>query len=390
MLGLASACFVAAADAPTARAAAGHQDMLVTSSPASPPAIRLPDTGAPAPSPIRLATHLVTGTYSNGTPYQGGTSTGTGSTSGSSTGSTSGSYTGSTGGKSLSLPRVAGKPWSSGAGCYSSGFDNWRGRPSDVYTHWAGQDWSTAISSIGWLRKYASMPGRLSLGLPLVEKSTKGRFDLCNNGTFDSKIREVGRRLQAYGLGDSVLRPGWEMNGKGFPWAVEPANKESYKQCFRRVVDILRSQAPKVLIEWNPQKGSNQPYDVRDIYPGNAYVDIIGVDYYDGWIATNDQASWDTMYKKTLYNGPNGLGTWLAFAQSQGKLLAFPEWGIANGYGDPNATDNPFYIQKMHEFFQANASRVAYETYFNCRGSAHVIYPSSYNPKASAKYNQLW
>jgi hypothetical protein len=43
----------------------------------------------------------------------------------------------------------------------------------------------------------------------------------------------------------------------------------------------------------------------------------------------------------------------------------------------------------MHNFYTMNAAYIAYENYFNQKNS-HVLTPSHINPKASAKYKQLW
>lgn len=297
--------------------------------------------------------------------------------------------------KSLALPRASGLTWSSGAGCYTGAFDNWRGRPSDIYTFWAAQStWSEAIRSISWYQKYASMSGRLSLGLPMLTRDTRGRFDMCNRGAYDSQVREIGRRLQSLGLGDSIVRLGWEMNHSSFPWAVPPDQKSAYKSCFQRQANLLRSQAPNLLIEWNPKKGNSYGYDVRDIFPGSAYVDIIGVDFYDGWAAMNNESQWNRNYNATKYGGPNGIGSWLAFARSQGKRLAVPEWGVCQGCNDPQQTDNPFFIRKMNDFFRSNSSDIAYESYFNCtyayKGKSYRLFPVRDNPRASAEYQARW
>jgi hypothetical protein len=297
--------------------------------------------------------------------------------------------------RSLAMPRNSGLPWASGAGCHTAGFDNWRGRPSDVYTWWSPKaTWSQLVSSMSWYGKYASMPGRVSLGVGLLTAESRGRFDQCVSGAFDSHFREIGRRLQSTGVGDSIIRLGWEMNDDGNPWAVPPDKKALYKSCFQRQANNLRSQAPNLLIEWNPKKSMDFNYDVRDIYPGNAAVDIIGVDYYDGWMTMKNEAEWDRHHNATKFGGPYGLAQWLAFARAQGKRLSVPEWGTCVGCNDPRSTDNPFYIRKMNEFFRANASSIAYETYFNCRssynGTPFQLYPSNYNPRAASEYNSRW
>ena len=58
--------------------------------------------------------------------------------------------------------------------------------------------------------------------------------------------------------------------------------------------------------------------------------------------------------------------------------------------------DNPYYIQKMHEFFADPANNVVMEAYFNQENSSldHKIgngttMPTNF-PQASAKYKQLF
>ncbi len=76
--------------------------------------------------------------------------------------------------------------------------------------------------------------------------------------------------------------------------------------------------------------------------------------------------------------------------------------------------DNPYFIEKMYEFLWKNAADIAYEAYFNDTGgedpalgshklfapdlsgtqtqgsAAYNEYAQRYNPKAAAKYRQLW
>ena len=45
--------------------------------------------------------------------------------------------------------------------------------------------------------------------------------------------------------------------------------------------------------------------------------------------------------------------------------------------------------RSSHETFTANGSVLAYENYFNQK-DRHALTPTNVNPKASAKYRQLW
>ena len=53
------------------------------------------------------------------------------------------------------------------------------------------------------------------------------------------------------------------------------------------------------------------------------------------------------------------------FAAAHGKPMAFPEWGLlvrSDGHG---GGDNPYFIQKMHDFFMDPANNVVFHAYTN-------------------------
>jgi beta-mannanase len=157
---------------------------------------------------------------------------------------------------------------------------------------------------------------------------------------------------------------------------------------FKRIADILRKHNPSVATEWCNIKRGAQSGSILDSYPGDDAVDIVGVNYYDNLSALNDEATWKKQYNATIKGGPWGIGAWLDFAKSRGKRFACSEWGISVGTS-PGTKDNPFYIEKMFEFFRANASSIAYEHYFNQK-PRHQLTPGNVNPLSSARYKQLW
>jgi hypothetical protein len=120
-------------------------------------------------------------------------------------------------------------------------------------------------------------------------------------------------------------------------------------------------------------------------YPGDQYVNIIGVDSYDDWPPANTRGGWQMQL-----NGPYGLNFWLNFAKAHGKFFSVPEWGIASGGMWPGheGGDDPAYIKDMYDFFAANKKWIAYESYFSDGGTS--IYDPDQNPQASAEYQQLW
>jgi hypothetical protein len=296
----------------------------------------------------------------------------------------------------------SGLPWASGASAGAGEIATYRGRPLDVQTVFMARNtWANMVKSAGWIKKYAAAPGPVVIGIGMLPETHRGQHAQCAAGAFDSYITEIGNRLVSAGGGDSVLRLGWEANRMGsFPWAVT-GDGSSYKACFRRWVQKLRAVPGQAFtIDWNMGAKGTFPYHVDQMYPGNDVVDIIGVQIYDRCPPVTNETEWNARFVSTVKGtgSPFGLGAWFAYAESKGKRLSLPEWGIGGlrSICTKPGFDNPFFIKKMYEFLQANASKIAYEAYFsghdNSDGSngSHKLAPSHWNPNAASMYRALW
>lgn len=137
-----------------------------------------------------------------------------------------------------------------------------------------------------------------------------GEFYVMNNGAFSQDqflgnailsggTRETNPALDWYlteldevvipvfeELGFPVLfRPFHEMNGGWFWWGShsEAFTPEKYKQLYQLTVDYLREkEIDNVLYVWAPTSGY-----VFQYYPGDEYVDVLGLDMYEPGIAVD-------------------------------------------------------------------------------------------------------
>lgn len=110
-----------------------------------------------------------------------------------------------------------------------------------------------------------------------------------------------------------VFRLFHEMNGNWFWWGTSATNhtQQLYIDFFKLTVDYIRDQSNLVLFSWSP----NAPFDAN-FYPGNDYVDIIGVDIYE------PSASGLTSLLRTLST----------YAVNNRKVAALTETGYRGGY----------------------------------------------------------
>src|SRR4030095_3058110 len=123
----------------------------------------------------------------------------------------------------------------------------------------------------------------------------------------------------------TIIRLGWEFNGDWYKWAAYDPG--AFAGCFRKIVGAAEQTAPGLRWDWTVNRGPGQSVrDARDAYPGDAFVDIVGIDSYDIWPGVSDDPSC-----AVHLNGPYGLKFWADFAAQHGKKLSVPEWGVYPG-----------------------------------------------------------
>jgi hypothetical protein len=205
----------------------------------------------------------------------------------------------------------------------------------------------------------------------------------CAAGQFDSYAQQLGTNLVAAGLENSVIRLGPEMNG---PWEADFIGSTTVEQnmwatCFANEVTALRQATGEhFLIDWNPNACyENVPY--ANYYPGNAYVDIVGLDLYDGVCAAPSSSTTPITWTQ-LANEPGGLTSFEAFAKTHGKSMSFPEWGLLQ---NPNG-DDPTYVNGIGSTFVAQD--FAFETYFDA-GDDSVLQVGPATPRSLVRF-QKW
>ncbi|WP_264025265.1 glycoside hydrolase family 26 protein [Mycolicibacterium pyrenivorans] len=115
---------------------------------------------------------------------------------------------------------------------------------------------------------------------------------LLHVGVYDEHVRHWARELCASGV-TVDLRFGHEFNGHWYPWSpsagTEPAR---YIQVWRRLHDIFTQEgATGVRWMWSPNAGLPSSPRLEQWYPGDEYVDLIGVDGYN-WGTTRDSGGW--------------------------------------------------------------------------------------------------
>ena len=242
----------------------------------------------------------------------------------------------------------------SGPGCVGRGripaFENFSGRKVVRVVDALNQEsWSKLRSSIPWVISCWKGSGlKLTLSVPMLTARDTGTLADGVSGRFDDVFLSAARHLVWNNFADAVLRIGWEFNGEWMPWRADK-DPASYTEYFRRIVTLMRSiPGQRFRFEWAPNHGRHA-IDPTTVYPGDDYVDVIGMDVYDQiW---NDGMR-DPVVRWNYYRDqPFGLSWHVNFAKAHGKPIAYGEWGIGTMPDGHGSGDDPHFVTKMAEWF---------------------------------------
>jgi hypothetical protein len=165
------------------------------------------------------------------------------------------------------------------------------------------------------------------------------------------------------------------MNGGGWmPWSAA-SNPDAFVAAYRHFVDVFRSVSPNFKFDWTPNIGT-QAIDPAKVYPGDAYVDIIGMDVYEGssWFAgKTPEQRWDW-----LMNQPNGLKWQADFAAAHGKQMSFPEY--ASDYNDG------YFVSHMADWIKSH--NVAYHSWWDTNATFNGDLAA--HPQNQLAYEAAW
>ncbi|MFD4474692.1 hypothetical protein ACFWPU_01045 [Streptomyces sp. NPDC058471] len=269
------------------------------------------------------------------------------------------------------------------------------GRRMEMATDYLPHDtWSRFNASVmrseqldPWRIWRDSRPGsKFVYGLPLLTSSNVGDFSGVVAGTYDSYFTIAGNALVASGHRDAIVMLGWEPNNAGIGAWQATSNPSGYISAFQHVVTLLRGITGNAfkfsLSSAIGPAGSISAF--LDYYPGDSYVDYIGMNIYDvKWMdatVTNAQR-WN--YIRTTGMGVDAHAT---FAASRGKPLVCHEWGLyASGDNYAGGGDNPYFIQEMFAYFQRE--NVAFQSYFDFDWGGGSLADF---PNGEAKYADLF
>lgn len=158
-----------------------------------------------------------------------------------------------------------------------------------------------AVPCLSWEPMYSQNNGEVTV---LFQQITEGRYD--------AYLSMFARKAAAWGK-PFIIRFAHEMNLERYHWGTVkgrygPGSPEIYQQMFRYVVNLFRKAgAHKVLWAFcvnaeslpNPAHNPSASWNrARNYYPGDDYVDILGMDGYNwGTTQTPKKNGWQSSWR---------------------------------------------------------------------------------------------
>lgn len=143
-------------------------------------------------------------------------------------------------------------------------------------------------------------------------------FDIVNNrnNARDWFYKELDQVLNIINndLGFPIVyRPFHEMDGNWFWWGTQATNHspQLYIDFYRLTVDYMRNKSNLILFGWTPNEKINSSY-----YPGDDYVDLVGIDAYSQNVTTLknnliDLTKFATTHNKVAILSETGKGNYV-------------------------------------------------------------------------------
>ncbi len=206
-------------------------------------------------------------------------------------------------------------------------------------------------------------------------------FDNVAAGRYDNDYRQLLQYFltAGYTSNNLIIRLGWEYDGNWMPWSAKN-NPSQFVAAFRHVHTTLRAIPGLASLKFDLAGDAGQPFGQNiwdsgnQFYPGDGFVDIIGMDTYYGAISN---PVFNTSYLPSLHAQEN-------FAKSHGKTVSYPEWG------QKEKPDTPSFIQDMGSWYSglpaSGAGSLEYQAYFNtdthdveAQNGAYALYDAVHN-----------
>ena len=250
----------------------------------------------------------------------------------------------------------------------------WTGsQPDAIQLHGGYNGWSDWLGSVGWIdRQFTGVEIDTMWAIPLIPYGAN--LAQAAVGAYDDKYLAMARQLVAVNEDQDQIyvRLGWEFNGLGWNSSSAVGQAGEYAAAFRKFVDICRSVSDRFVFEWCPNIGKTD-MSAETAYPGDDYVDVIGIDFYynTAWHNPDGALAFEHFVRQDY-----GLQWHQDFAAEHGKPTAIAEWGLNS--------DSPEFVRLVAQW--AENHDMVYANYWDSNAAFPGQLSEGQYPQAAAAF----
>lgn len=221
----------------------------------------------------------------------------------------------------------------------------------------AYDSWSNYTGSAYSAAQLAMQQGRSKIFInfpPIVNGAT---LTQAAAGDFNTYYSQAAGQFNNSAFDTVVFRCIWEWQGGWYPWGWSSGqqNQSTYVTdfigAFQQMVTTIRSNMGNVKnVQFclsGAQGDQVQMPNWQACYPGDAYVDWIGVDWYDGNPGDNTGTDLASEQARWAQDNAPGAATCLQLCTQHQKGFAIPEWSVGK------CGDDPYFVDQVRATLQA-------------------------------------
>ncbi len=281
---------------------------------------------------------------------------------------------------------------------------------------WVGNSTWAAISASQSSRAVTMMP---VIALPMSSNAPGSmtpdqQFQAFAAGQYDGVIAGIVQAWAKAGFTNLVFRLGWEMNLQGPTYAGDSVQSQAdWVKAFQHVYTVLHqaaaAQGVAAQVVWNPGATNySNAQATTNLYPGDGYVDVVGVDMYSDMHPFSDSSptptyhDWNTGLEDStvaqfIADPVNRMHYWsypaatkwaldssgghsqsldslIQFAKQHGKPFALPETGAGNSNSGTDVTDDaafPEWLSQQLATAQASGVTIVFVNPWDSNGGGN-------------------
>lgn len=180
------------------------------------------------------------------------------------------------------------------------------------------------------------------------------------------RIAEVAKKMKGSDgkLIPIIFRPFHEFDGNWFWWGANYCSAEEYKELYTFTVDYLRDtkEITNFLYAFSPDNQFNTEAEYLQRYPGDSYVDVLGMDNYGDFDNKGEEGSKTANSKLKILSD---------LAKERNKIAAMTETGYQITF-----TKNPiegFFSKHIYNALTTNDVAISYVMFWENNEEAYFI-----------------